>query len=412
MRLLLHDYAGHPFQAGLARALAARGHAVTHAFFAADPGPKGDLARRPDDPPGLAFLALGAGIDPARDGLLRRWRAERAYGRVLAGAIAALRPDAVLSGNTPVAAQEAALAAARRLGIPFVHWVQDLLGPAAARLLARRLPLAGPLAGAWLAALERRQFRRAARLVLIDAAFRPAARAAGVPPGRIAVIPNWGPLAEIPLLPRDNGWAAAQGLGPGPRLLHAGTLGLKQEPELLLALARAAEALPGAEVIVAGSGSGMARLSAAAPALPRLRLLPLQPVAALAPMLAAADLLLATLGAAAGACSVPSKVLAYLCAGRPVLLAAPAENPAARLLGATGAGRVTPPGDGAAFAAAALALAADPAARAAMGRAGRAHAEAAFDIAAIAARFEAVLAAAAGAEAAAPARPMAARAVA
>jgi len=31
MRLLIHDYAGHPFQVQLSRELARRGHSVTHA---------------------------------------------------------------------------------------------------------------------------------------------------------------------------------------------------------------------------------------------------------------------------------------------------------------------------------------------------------------------------------------------
>jgi colanic acid biosynthesis glycosyl transferase WcaI len=46
MKLVVHDYCGHPFQVQLSRNLAMRGHDVTHIYFADDPGPKGALARK------------------------------------------------------------------------------------------------------------------------------------------------------------------------------------------------------------------------------------------------------------------------------------------------------------------------------------------------------------------------------
>jgi hypothetical protein len=45
----------------------------------------------------------------------------------------------------------------------------------------------------------------------------------------------------------------------------------------------------------------------------------------------------------AGTLSVPSKVQPYLCAGRPILLAAPAENLAARIVARENAGLVVHP---------------------------------------------------------------------
>ena len=40
MKILIHDFAGHPFQMTLSRELANRGHDITHAYFAGDTGPK------------------------------------------------------------------------------------------------------------------------------------------------------------------------------------------------------------------------------------------------------------------------------------------------------------------------------------------------------------------------------------
>ena len=48
MRILVHDYAGHPFQVQLSRELARRGHEVRHAYASALQTPRGELVKRED----------------------------------------------------------------------------------------------------------------------------------------------------------------------------------------------------------------------------------------------------------------------------------------------------------------------------------------------------------------------------
>jgi colanic acid biosynthesis glycosyl transferase WcaI len=62
LRILIHDYAGHPFQVQLSRALATRGHTVHHAAAGALQTPRGELARRPDDP--ATFTSSEVAMDP------------------------------------------------------------------------------------------------------------------------------------------------------------------------------------------------------------------------------------------------------------------------------------------------------------------------------------------------------------
>ncbi len=81
-------------------------------------------------------------------------------------------------------------------------------------------------------------------------------------------------------------------------------------------------------------------------------------------------------------------MLSNLCAGRAQLLGVPAENYTARLVADTGAGLVAPPGDEAAFLAAARRLSDDPALRAEMGAKGRAYAEAHYDVDTLSGEFE------------------------
>src|SRR5581483_7162574 len=79
--------------------------------------------------------------------------------------------------------------------------------------------------------------------------------------------------------------------------------------------------------------------------LSNLRLLDFQPHPVLSQVTASADVLVAMVEKDAGAFSVPSKVLTYLCAGRPILLAVPLRNLAARIVTRSGAGLVVDPED-------------------------------------------------------------------
>ena len=128
--------------------------------------------------------------------------------------------------------------------------------------------------------------------------------------------------------------------------------------------------------------------------LPTLVQLPFQPFDRLAEVIGTADIVIAILEPDAGVFSVPSKVLTYLAAGRPIIGAIPAENLAARLIAGNGAGLVVSPLDPRALAAACIDLLAREDDRREMGRRARAYAESAFDIGRIADRFEAVLRAA------------------
>ena len=123
-------------------------------------------------------------------------------------------------------------------------------------------------------------------------------------------------------------------------------------------------------------------------------LLPFQDFAALPQVVATGDVLMAVLEPDAGIYSVPSKVLTYLCAGRPLLAAMPAENLASRILTREKAGIVVPAGDRAGFVAAAERLASDPALRAELGRNALAYADRSFDIAAVARRIAGIATAA------------------
>ncbi|MEO6578211.1 MAG: glycosyltransferase family 4 protein [Candidatus Limnocylindria bacterium] len=388
MRLVIHDFGGYAFSAQLARTLAARGHDVAYLHAVGLKAPRAALSRRSDDPSTLRVEGVRVASVYRSAAGVRRLLQERQYGRNLAMAIAESSPDAVISANCPLDAQRHALRAAHRSGAGFAFWLQDLYSVAVMGLLRRKLGPLGSLIGERFGRLEQAILRESDAVVPIASDFNGVLARWGVPGDRITAIENWSPLDEVPMRPRKNAWASALGLVDQPVLLYAGTLGRKHDPHVLVALA---SRLPDAQVVVVADGVGADQLRRDRTLPPNLHLLPLQEAETVQLVLASADVLVALLEPDAHAFSVPSKVLTYLAAGRPILAAMPADNLAARIVRDNGAGIVVEPTDTNGAVRAAHRLLADPSLRELYGSAGRAYAEKNFDAEDKADAFESVL---------------------
>src|SRR6202043_2133035 len=117
-------------------------------------------------------------------------------------------------------------------------------------------------------------------------------------------------------------------------------------------------------------------------------LLPFQSAEDFRKALASADVLGAVLEPTAAKYSVPSKVVAFMTAGRPILAAIPADNLAARTISAASAGLTVDPENSAELRRLARSLIEDGDRRRRLGAAGLAYARANFEINDIAVRFE------------------------
>ncbi len=393
MRIIVHDYAGHPFQVELSRSLAARGHDVLHLFCSSTHTPQADLVHRNGDPDTFQVGGIALAERIPKTNFYKRWRLESDYARRLAAACAEFNPEVVISANTPSLPQHRLARWCTESGVRLASWVQDIYGLAAYRLLGKKLPGVGHLVGKYFIALDKYSARHSQSLVVITEDFRDVLAGWGVDPGRVHVVHNWSPLEKMPVRERENNWSREQGLGGGVRLVYAGTLAMKHNPALLMELAKMLDRDKLGELIVVSEGAGVEWLTreAAARGITSLRCLGFQPFEALPDVLGSADVLVAILEADAGVFSVPSKVLSYLCAGRPVLLAVPPENLAAKIVVECGAGRVVAPDDLAGFCRAARELIDSPEVRDQCGQAARRYAETHFDIGRITDRFEAIL---------------------
>lgn len=388
MRCLIHDFAGHPFQMQLSRELAARGHHVAHAFPTGLPGPKGRLDPAETDSDRLRICAVPLSGGFRKYSPSRRFVTQRHYARDIKALIGRHQPDVVLSGNTPIDVQAELLWHCRRNGIGFVHWVQDVYCHAIEFFLRRKFKgFAGPLSMPFRA-LEKTVAARSSSTIVIAPSFKTLLADWGIAESRIRTIENWAPLEEVPLLPRDNAWAREHGFGGKPVFLYSGTLGLKHRPDLLYDIAKTLGNV--CQVVVISEGVGRDFLEKMPP-LDNLRLLNFQPYSRLPEVLASADVLLATLEADAGQFAVPSKILTYLCAGRPLLLAAPKTNLAASVVQRSQGGTVVDSNDSAGWLEAARQLGLDGNLRATLGKNARSYAENTFDIRKIGAAFEQTL---------------------
>jgi len=397
MRIVVHDYAGHAFPISLSRALAGRGHQVVHVFASSLQTPRGDLTRKPQDSITLDFHEIPMDPDYVKYkySFRRRRNMEIAYGHRVAKFIRTWKPDAVLSGNTPTETQEPITLAAVAVGGRFYYWLQDFYSLAVDKILRRKIPVAGAWVGAWYRHLDRRQFQRSSKIIAITEDFAPTLSGEfGVDVSKVEVVPNWALIEEIPLLPKDNAWSRLHGLHDRFIFLYSGTIGMKHNPAMLLELARRHSENPEVRVVIVSEGIGAQWLKkeAAAANLTNLIILPYQPFQDLPSVLATGDVLVGILEEEAGTFSVPSKTLSYLCAGRPLLLAIPLENLAARITRNRGAGLTVAPKDLEGFLAAADELYRSEALRGECGIQARAYAEETFPTQKTADVFERILA--------------------
>ncbi len=393
-RILVNDYAGHPFQIQLSRELARRGYDVRHTYFAGLSGPQGRLGAGHDHPANLTIDGIDFGHPHEKYAFLKRRSDEVRYGSTIAEIIQDWRPNVVISANMPVEAQAAALAAAQRTGSRFVFWLQDILSIAAMQILGRKLPGVGHLVGWYYRYLEQRSLCDSDAVVAISEDFLPILHDWGVEPTRATVIRNWSPVDDVRPVSKQNDWARNNGLADKFTFLYSGTLALKQDPGVLAELARALKPREDVVVAVVSQGPGRDMLEAAKQEanLHNLRLFDFQPFDVLPDVLGAGDVLVASLERDAGVFSVPSKVLTYLTAGRPILLSAPGSNQAARLVTESGTGLTAEPGDLGAFVEAARRLLSNAPLRRQMADAAGAYAREHFDIARITDRFEQIIA--------------------
>lgn len=388
MRIFVNEFSGHPFQIQLSRELARRGHEVQHVYFAGNTlTPKGAVAGK--ESANITITGMNIGGAFVKHSPLKRRAADIEYGKVVSEAVRKFHPDAVLSSNMPPDGQKFLIQESKRQDAQFVYWLQDIYGLAVRFFFERRAKMLANVGGSYYEHVEKTLLQQSDHVVCISNDFVDYVKRWGIDPRKIHMIENWAPLDEVLPFPKDNAWARENHVADKFCFMYSGTLGMKHRPELLLRLAQHLEETREAILIVnsAGVGADWLREQTKDLSPDAFRLQQFQPYDRLSEVLGAADVLITLLDSDAGMFAVPSKALAYLCAGRAMLMAAPEENQATKVVRAANAGWVVSPDSPADFVSAGRKLISSHDQRIWFGKQARAYAETHFDVVPIADHF-------------------------
>jgi colanic acid biosynthesis glycosyl transferase WcaI len=279
--------------------------------------------------------------------------------------------DVILAVEPPIQAGVAARLLARGTRVPYLIWIQDLALEAATAV--------GMMRDSWALRAGRQMeewaHAGAERLLVISHGFRDNLVGKGMPRDKVEFLPNWA-AADL---------VRAQGQGCAFRyahaipehalvVLHSGNMGVKQQLENVLDAAVRLKLHPEIYWLLVGDGSQRDALAArvAREQLENVHMLPLQPRETLPDLLAAADIVLVNQHPDVVEAVIPSKLIMYMAAARPVVVAAHSESEAVRQLQVANCGVWVPPGEPDALAGAVLELGNDPLRRAQLGVQGRA----------------------------------------
>ena len=239
------------------------------------------------------------------------------------GSFFAPKLDVIYVWSPPLTVGVAAWIIARMRRIPFVYDVQDIWPEAA---VLSGILKQGVLVKC-LSALERFVYHRAGHLLVVTEGARTNLISKGVAPDKVTVMPHWFDDSPFRLhvglrngdLREKYGWMGKF------VLLFAGNLGLVQGLETVI---RAAEILrndPNLCFVFLGDGADKARLQSLVKVLglsDQVQFIERKPSARMPEFMAAADALLVHLkDSELSNYVIPSKTLAYLASGKPIIMA-------------------------------------------------------------------------------------------
>jgi colanic acid biosynthesis glycosyl transferase WcaI len=339
MKILINDHSGHGFTLSLSKELA-KEHVVFHCFSKNFQSPKGLMEKISTDPPNLFFFPLTYKKEFSKYSLIKRAMQERTYASMLNKIIEEQKPDIVICANTPLVAQQKILAFCKKKNIPFILWFQDIYSLAIKKIALKKLGLIGHLVAAPFEFLEKYQLKNSNCIVSITEDFSAQFERWNIKTSNF-IIPNWSPINEMKLVEKKNEFSKKNCLENSFNIVYSGTMGFKHNPHLIIELSQRLIQQRDIKIVVVSEGLGASYLKKKKQEkqLSNLLITTFQPFEKFSQVLSAADVFLAVLEGDAGVYSVPSKVLSYLCAGKPIIIAAPANNLASKIVRSSNSGR-------------------------------------------------------------------------
>ncbi len=292
---------------------------------------------------GLDLIRCFAFLSPTSS-TLSRWLENISFG--ITSGLALLfspRPEAVYSNSWPIFATGLVglVCALRRL--PLVIHVKDLY-PESLSMQGRVGP--GGLPYRLLMALDRWLARRASAMVVLSERHAQAYRGArGIAEAKIHVVPDWIDIRQAENWDKQAYREQAGISREAFVLVYGGNIGLAAGVEGVLEALQRVESQRKIVLVVAGSGSQLESCRRLAEKVSAARIIFHSPwrEEETGPVLAAADACILPTQGKQSLASVPSKLLSYLLAARPVLAQVLPESDTANVIAQAGCGWVVSP---------------------------------------------------------------------
>ena len=228
--------------------------------------------------------------------------------------------DLIYVASTPPTQGALAALVKKFKKVPFVYNLQDIFPDS---LAGTGLAKKGGLLWKIGRAIENFTYRNADKIIVISQDFKKNIMAKGVPEDKIVVVYNWVDQNSVKDIPRsENKLFAMYGLDPSKfYVTYNGNIGLTQNMDMLLEVAKALEANEDIHFVLVGNGAYLEQVKqiVANRNISNVHLLPFQPYEDISHVFSLGDVSLVISKPGVGANSVPSKTWSIMSASRPVL---------------------------------------------------------------------------------------------
>ena len=228
--------------------------------------------------------------------------------------------DLIYVASTPPTQGALAALVKKFKRVPFVYNLQDIFPDS---LAGTGLAKKGGFLWKIGRAIENFTYRNADKIIVISQDFKKNIMAKGVPEDKIVVVYNWVDQNAVKDRPRsENKLFAMYELDPTKfYVTYNGNIGLTQNMDMLLEVAKALEANEDIHFVLVGNGAYLEQVKqiVADRNISNVHLLPFQPYEDISYVFSLGDVSLVISKPGVGANSVPSKTWSIMSASRPVL---------------------------------------------------------------------------------------------
>ena len=228
--------------------------------------------------------------------------------------------DLIYVASTPPTQGALAALVKKFKRVPFVYNLQDIFPDS---LAGTGLAKKGGFIWKVGRAIENFTYRNADKIIVISQDFKKNIMAKGVPEDKIVVVYNWVDQNAVKDIPRsENKLFAMYNLDPSKfYVTYNGNIGLTQNMDMLLEVAKSLEANEDIHFVLVGNGAYLEQVKqiVADRNISNVHLLPFQPYEDISHVFSLGDVSLVISKPGVGENSVPSKTWSIMSASRPVL---------------------------------------------------------------------------------------------